>query len=157
MEEYIERAADFQHTKNTRDLIGLRVLTISGRKLGTVRDVRLNKTHALEGIVAKKGILGRRRYICRTYIKEINDKAILLSIEPATTHENRRVVSADGKVFGKVVRLNRVGITNQIQSILVRRRMHKVTIPFSQVKLLGKSIILRTNYEQARKKYGKNT
>ena len=155
MEQYIEHAADFQHTKNAKDLVGLRVLTTSGRKLGTVREVRLSKTHAFDGVVVKKGLLGRKRYICKTYIKEVSDKAILLSIEPATTHEGRKVVSVDGKVFGKVIKLHRVEYTNQIHSLLVRRRLHKVTIPFSHVKLLGKSVILKKNYELARKTYGK--
>lgn len=155
MEQYIEHAADFQHTKNVNDLVGLRVLTTSGRKLGTVREVRLSKTHAFDGVVVKKGLLGRKRYICKTYIREVSDKAIFLSIEPATTHEGRRVVSADGKVFGKVIKILRVEHTNNIHSLLVRRRLRKVTIPCSHVKLFGKSIILKTNYEQARKAYGK--
>jgi sporulation protein YlmC with PRC-barrel domain len=155
MEQYIEHAADFQHTKNANDLVGLSALTSSGRKLGTVREVRLSKTHAFDGVVVKKGLLGRKRYIGKTYIKKVSDKAVLLSIEPATIHEGRKVVSVDGKVFGKVIKLHRVEHTNQIHSLLVRRRLHKVTIPFSHVKLLGKSIILKTNYEQARKTYGK--
>jgi len=154
MERYIEHTSEFEHTTNAKDIVGLRVITASGRKLGTVREVRLSNTRAFEGIVIKKGTLGRKRYIGKTYIKEVG-KAVLLNIEPATTHEGRTVVSADGKAFGRVIKVNRVEHTNQIQSLLVRRRLHKVTIPFGQVKLLGKSIILKTNYEQARKAYGK--
>jgi len=155
MEQYIKHCVEFHHTKNAKDLVGLRVLTTSGRKLGTVREVRLSKTHAFNGVVVKKGLLGRKRYICKTYIKEVSDEAVLLSIEPATTHEGRKVISVDGKVFGKVIKLNCVDHTNQIHSLLVRRRLHKITIPFSHVKLLGKSIILKTNYEQTRKAYDK--
>lgn len=156
MEKYIEKAADFQHTKNAKDIVGLGVLTISGHTLGTVREIRLSKTHAFDGIVTKKGLLGRKRYICKTYIKEVNDKAVLLSIEPAITHEGCKVVSVDGKVFGKVIKVHRVEHTNQIHSLLVRRYLHKVTIPFNHVKILGKNIILKKNYEQMRKAYGKH-
>ncbi len=153
MEIYTERSAAFADTRNAKKLIGIRVLTPSSEVFGKVREVRLHHTtHAFEGVVVKRG--SASRYIGKSYVARITNDAVTLSIEPAILVVGRPVVSSDGKRFGKVIKIQRVGHTNDIASLTVRRSLlRKAVVPASGVKQFGASIILKKTHKDACK-YG---
>ena len=149
METYIEKGEPFKGTRSAKDLIGLRVLTSTGEMFGRVSEVRLHGTsNALEGMV-----VGRKHYVCKTYIQKITEDAVLLDIEPAVMFIGRKVITSDGKVFGKVKKITRVDHTNEIASFVVTRSFfRKTTLQFSTVKKLSHSVILKKTFEEVRKR-----
>ena len=115
MESYIEQRAEFLETFNAKDIVGIKVLTSSGEMIGRVSEVRLNNSSKnLEGLVVKGQKLQTPTYICTKYIKKIAKDAIILAIDPAILYWGHKVISCDGKVFGKVMKIERVGKTNNI-------------------------------------------
>src|SRR3989338_797595 len=56
VDKYVENSLLLKETRNARDLVGIRVLTVSGEVLGRVKEVRLNPTSAvLEGVLLYVG------------------------------------------------------------------------------------------------------
>ncbi len=156
METYIERGAEFADTRDAQDMVGASVLTQAGDAVGRVQEVRLHKeTGALEGIVVRGKRLRVPHYICKAYLKRIAPGAIILGIEPAALWIGRKVVSADGKAFGKVVEVRREGRTRRISALLVRRPLfRKATIPFSHVTHSGQAFVIKSAHKDAGKRYG---
>ena len=153
IDKYVENSLLLKETRNASDLVGLRVLTVSGEVLGRVKEVRLNPASAvLEGVIVNRGPFRTPCYMCKRYIERITRDAVLLNIEPALLYTGRKVISSDGKLFGNIWEVRRVRQTNEIESLLVKRTFfRKATIPFSQVKKLGISIIIKKTYAEASK------
>jgi len=153
IDKYVENSLLLKETRNAHDLVGLRVLTISGEVLGRVKEVRLHHTSTiLEGVIVNRGLFRAPCYMCKRYIERITHDAVLLSIEPVLLYVGRQILSSDGKMFGKVREVRRVRQTNEIESFLVKRTFfRKATIPFNQVKKLGTSIIIKKTYAEASK------
>jgi len=107
-------------------------------------------TNAFEGVMVKRG--STPRYVGKSYVARITDDAVILAIEPAMLSIGRPVLSSDGKRFGKVTAITRVGHTNTIASLTVRRSLlRKVTVPASSIKHFGESIILKKTHKEASK------
>ncbi|HLC60342.1 MAG TPA: PRC-barrel domain-containing protein [Candidatus Nanoarchaeia archaeon] len=154
IDKYIENSLLLKETRNAHDVVGLRVLTVSGEVLGKVKEVRLNPTTAVfEGVVVNRGLFRAPCYMCKRYIEKITNDAVLLGIEPVLLYVGCKVISSDGKEFGKVRQVRRVNQTNDIESLLVKRTFfRKATIPFSQVKKLGSSIVIKKTFAEASKR-----
>lgn len=154
IDKYVENSLLLKETLNAHDLVGLSVLTVSGEVLGRVKEVRLHHTSTvLEGIVVNRGLFRTPCYMCKRYIEKITHDAVLLGIEPVLLYVGRQVVSSDGKVLGEVRKVHRIRQTNGIASLLVKRTFfRKTTIPFSQIKKLGTSIIIKKTYAEASKR-----
>jgi len=156
MESYVEKSSQFEQTKNARDLLGIKVLSMSGEVLGKVLQVQLHeKTNALEGIICKRAMFRKPSYncyFCEKYIDRITHDAIILNIEPALVWVGHKVVSNDGKVLGKITNVNRVNDTNAIDSLLFKRFFFKtVRIPIGAVKQLGKSVVVKKDHADIKK------
>ena len=154
VDKYVENSLLFKETRNARDLVGLRVLTVSGEVLGRVKEVRMHHTSTvLEGVLVSRGLFRTPCYMCKRYIEKITHDAVLLGIEPVLLYVGRQVISSDGKLFGKVREVRRVHQTNEIESLIVKRTFfRKATIPFSQVKKLGSSIVIKKTFAEASKR-----
>ena len=156
MEEYCKKNMLFAHTKDARDLLGLRILSVSGEVLGKIAKVRLNPTtNELEGIVCSRSVFSNPSdpcYFCKDYIDRITDDAALLNIEPTFIWVGHDVITADGKVVGRVNKVNRVANTNDIESFFFKRSFFRTaTIPARDVKKIGTSIVLKTTYLEVKK------
>ncbi len=149
MENYIDKADEYEHTRGAHDLIGKRVLAKSGAVQGRVKEIRLNdKTSNFEGVLVKRRFKSTQ-YFCKTYIERVTAKAILLSIEPVSQYLKRTVISADGKRIGTVKSIARNDNTNNIRSIIVSIGWTRTTsILAKDIKLLGNSIILKKAYAE---------
>ena len=154
VDKYVENSLLFKETRNARDLVGLRVLTVSGGVLGRGKEGRMHHTSTvLEGVLVSRGLFRTPCYMCKRYIEKITHDAVLLGIEPVLLYVGRQVISSDGKLFGKVREVRRVHQTNEIESLIVKRTFfRKATIPFSQVKKLGTSIIIKKTFAEATKR-----
>ena len=149
MEIFIEKASAIDETLKIQDILGKRVLAKSGAVLGRVKAIHFNKgKYFIEGIVIRK-FFKEDKYICITYVNSITSKAVILSVEPVTLFEGCDVVSHDGKKVGTAKKVNRVGNTNRVASLTVKRNLfQKMEIPHTNIEHFGTSIILSKTYEQ---------
>lgn len=144
MEEIIKDKSLMDRTRSVKDILGVRVLSKSGENIGVVKDVRYGlRSMGIKGILTKhpfKGFL----YIGSGYIEIISDESIILSIDPATLLIDKRVITHQGKVIGKVKKVDRVRNTNAISKIHVKRFLHKAfVIKPLDIEKNGDSIILK--------------
>lgn len=144
MEEIIKDKSLMDQTRSVKDILGVRVLSKSGEKIGVVKDVRYGpKSMGIKGILTKHPYKGPL-YIGSDYIGIISDESIILAIDPATLIMNKKVVTYQGKVIGRIKKIERVGNTNLISKIHVKRFLHKAfVIKPSDIEKSGDSIILK--------------
>ncbi|OIO80484.1 hypothetical protein AUJ84_03420 [Candidatus Pacearchaeota archaeon CG1_02_32_132] len=144
MEEIIKDKSLMEHTRSVKELLGLRVLSRSGEKIGAVKDVRYSlRAMNIKGIFTRHPKIGNL-YIGSDYIEIISKDSILLSIDPAILNMNKKVITHQGKVLGKVKKIERVGNTNIISKMHIRRFLHKAfVIKLSDIGNNGDSIILK--------------
>lgn len=154
MEQYIEQGDAYGQTRRLKNILGLRVLSKSGDVLGRVVEVRMDhKRESFEGVLVRMRNL-KKVYVNKTYVQKITDEAVLLSITPAIVYKGRKVVSSDGKAFGKAIEVRREGTTNNIEAIIVQRHfVRRVAVPIKDFSKLGASLILKKTYSDAKKEY----
>ena len=135
-----------EETTGLKSCLHKRVLTPKGYIVGTVKDVRVDeKAHHFEGIVIGK-LFQKPFFISRDYVHTISADTIVLKEELITLYKGRELISFEGKSLGTVIGVERIGNTNKLSSILVRKkglmRKHK-TINVDQIAHIGASIILK--------------
>jgi sporulation protein YlmC with PRC-barrel domain len=151
MEEYLEKGPSFDHTRNAHDIVGRQVLASGRSEVGRVAEVRISPDEGhFKGVLIKRGLLQKKIYISAEYIERLAKGAVLLSIDPAFLQRGMPMLTNDGKRFGKVIDLVRDDLTNKIRTYVVRRYLRTLQIPASEVKGVGRSVMLTKNYEQAK-------
>ncbi len=146
--EYVTRKeVNLDETVDIRRLAGKRVLSKGGTIVGNISEVRVNsQTLELDGL-----IIGRQFekpiYIGKSYFSTLSNQSVILNIEPSILLKGLKVVTSDGKVLGKVIKVNRVNNTNEINSLLVRRWWNKYLIPSDEIKQLGNSVLIKRKYD----------
>lgn len=146
--------ASIDETSNLKRLLGARVLSVNGIVVGRVREVRIDPGKlSLEGIFVSRGIFQPALYIGASYFERASNDAVILNIDPFVLLKGKGVVSSDGKRIGRIKDLIRDDFSNNVKEIIVGKLFGKdFKIPYENVKLTGKSTILKINYD-ATKKY----
>jgi len=138
----------FRDTIEISDVIGKKVLTSDGEKLGKVKSVHMHpRDLTVEGIVLDPGFFDANQFIGAGYINSITDEGIVLSIHPVTEYVGVKVFDYTGKEIGKVREVNRSKQTNTLLSILVDRNgQEDILIRADYIATAGKNIVLREPY-----------
>lgn len=155
MEEVVEKNKQFVETTNLRKIVGTKVLTEGGLSIGRVLQVRINTdTKTLEGILVKRGLFKGTLYLGSNFFDKLSPEGIILNIEPVILLCGRKVVTYDGEVIGVVKDVARFGRTNSIKSLSVHSFSRgNFIVPASEIKSLGKSIILKNSYNAPKKSF----
>ncbi len=145
--------ASIDETSNLRRLIGARVLSVDGLVVGRVREIRIDpKKMDLRGIFVSRGIFQPLLYIGVSYFNRASNDAVILNIDPFVLLKGKEVVTSDGKKIGRVKDVIRSDFSNNVKEIVVGKLFRNgFKIPYENVKLTGKSLILRVNYDGAKK------
>ncbi|MDO8508658.1 MAG: PRC-barrel domain-containing protein [Nanoarchaeota archaeon] len=139
-------------TLNLRSLIGARVISSGGLVAGRIKEVRVNpKSMGLQGILISRGIFKKFLYVGKSYFDRISNDAIILNIDPFVFLKGKKVISSDGRVVGRIRDIKRSDETNNIKSIIITTIFRRFNIPVENVKLLGKSVLLKIDYDGAKK------
>jgi len=127
------------------DYIGKKVVSKSGKTIGTIRDVLFTEK-GVKGFIIHRFFT--RFYIDNAYFNTIGKQA-MLSINPAILLAGKVVFDADGKRLGKVVNVNRKNKSNDFESITVKKRffLKGIDIPKSEIDIMKNNIILNKAYE----------
>jgi len=147
-----ERA--LEKTVNLKKLIGKRVLSKGGKIVGKIFEIRINPNNlGLEGILVKGNVIGKIMYIGKSYFSSLSHEAVILNIEVSVLIKDKQVIDSKGKKIGRVKEVLRKGTRNDLKGLFVKSLFSKkFFIPASAIGHVGKSVVLRSNYN-ARKKY----
>ena len=131
--------------ESIRDYLGKKVVSKSGKTIGSIREV-LFTDNGIKGIIVYR--LFSRFYVDKSFFNTVGNKA-MLSINPVMLLKRKEVFDLDGKRLGKVVKVNRKNNTNDFDSITVKKRffLKSIQIPKSEIDVMKKNIILNKVYE----------
>ncbi len=147
LEQWSEKSSP-SSTFSAQDMRGVSILSSRGVLLGKVAKVQIHlRSFKCMGIIAHLKLSGRLVYFGIDYIKTFSPQGVILSIEPAYLLLRRRVITADGKVLGRVKEVRRIGTTNQIKELVVKALFRAPRIIASEdISSLAQSIILKEQY-----------
>ena len=149
--EYISRrGSNLDNKINIKKIIGKQVLSKGGTIVGRISELRINSdTLELVGLVID-GRFKKPVYIGKSYFSHLSEKAVILNIELSILIVGKKVITLDGKVLGKVKEVNRKGTTNDVESFVVRFLWRKYIIPYTDIKQIKSSVIIKHKYETAK-------
>jgi sporulation protein YlmC with PRC-barrel domain len=146
MEQIKHKTLPFEKTVDMYDLIGKKVLSNDGTKIGKVKSFHLHpKDLTVEGIKVDPGWFEADHYIGGNYVEKITKDAIILSMMPVTEYVGLLVHDSDGKEIGKISAVNRSNKTNKLLSITVDSKHHDEDINISSdyISAIGNSVMLK--------------
>jgi sporulation protein YlmC with PRC-barrel domain len=131
--------------ESVKDYLGKKVVSKSGKTIGSVKDV-LFTGNGIKGIIVAKGL--SKFYVDSAYLNTVSKKA-MLSINPITLFLGKEVFDVDGRRLGKVIDVIRKNNTNDFEAIVVKKRIYSkgVEIPKSNIDVMKNNIILNKSYE----------
>ena len=145
MESIKGNTLPFRDTIELSGIVGRKVLTKDGKKIGKVTSVHINpRKLTIEGIILNPGLFDAYQYIGANYINSITDEGVVLNILPVTEYVGIKVFDFTGKEIGKVKEVNRSKQTNTLLSILVSRSgKEDVLIRADYIAAAGENIVLK--------------
>jgi len=135
-------------TLDLKSIIGRKVLTKKGEKIGKIQAVHINPSDfKLEGITVDKPGLVENDYIGRNYIQAINQEGAFLKITPLSEYLDKKVFDARGRKIGKVKEIKRSRKTNKIITLVVGRGLLKgdLIVPSKMIGSINDAIVLKYN------------
>jgi len=146
--EYVtRREPNLDKWINIKKLIGKRVLSKGGTIVGYISEIRINSnTLELEGIVIKKNFK-KPIYIGKSYFSHLSNRAVILNMEPSILFVGKKVITIDGRIIGKVKKVNRKGTTNEVESFVVTSVWRKYLIPISGVRRVTNLVLIKNKYD----------
>ena len=135
---------DIEHMDFLLRYLGKKVFSLSGEKVGTVKDVVFDKG-------SHKGfLLTNNLFIDKEYFNKDFDQAMMLQIEPVTNIIGKLVYDVEGKKIGKVKDIERTNNGNDYKALLVKKNIFSkpIVIAKKNVKIAKKNVILKIVIEK---------
>ena len=132
-------------------IMGKKVLSKEGKDIGIIDNIFVNPDDLnVEALSVKKGMFSEDYCIGSDYLDKITEDGALLKINPSKEIEGKKVFDKDGKEIGKVKEIKRVGTTNLIQSVVVKRGLgdEDVEIFEKDIDTIGENLILEKGYKK---------
>lgn len=148
MENIKHNTLPFKDTIEVSDVVGRKVLTKDGVKIGKVKSVHIHpRDLTIEGIVIDPGFFDAYQFIGASYIDSMTGEGIVLNIHPVTEYMGVKVFDSTGKEIGKVKEVNRSKQTNTLLSILVDRDgKEDAVIRSDYIATAGENIVLKESF-----------
>ena len=143
----VKKEAHLDKTVNIKKLVGKRVISKGGTVIGYVSEIRVNSNNLqLEGIVVDR-TFENPIYIGKSYFSKLSQNSVILNVELSILVNGKKVVTLDGKVLGRVKKVNRRGNTNEIESLVVSSFWRKYLIPSSEIKQIMASVQIKHKHD----------
>ena len=125
------------------NLMGKKVVDSGGVEVGKILDVKVAPTVKKEiGIVVDPGFFRKGLPLSGEFIEKITDDVIYLNIIPSIRLNGMRVINAFGRDIGKVKNINRIGKTNNIESIVVGSIPADLVVPVVDIDIVNSDTII---------------
>ena len=135
------------------EILGKEAIDPNGSVLGVVTKVHIDrKKKKIVGITIDMGILKPDLYVGADHIKNFGSDAVLLKKVPIHKYKGFKVLTAEGKVLGKVIEM--VADDTHIKEFIIKNKefLEPVKISYKDIKDIGESIILKKNYKEKKAK-----
>lgn len=135
---------DIEQMNFLSDYLGKKVFSVSGDKIGTIKDV------VFENGVHKGFLLSNKLFIDKEYFSKDYDHAMMLLIEPVTSIIGKLVFDVAGTKLGRVKDIERSNNANDYQSLLVKKNIFSkpLVIEKKHVDITKKNVILKVAFEK---------
>ncbi len=111
----------FDMTVDVGRLIGKKVLTNDGKKIGKIKGLNIHPNElTIEGIRVDRGMFEVDQYIDENYIKSLSQDGAVLKSIPVTEYVGMEVYDSMGKKVGKIMDVSRSKMTNTLNSLKVK-------------------------------------
>lgn len=141
-----------KNTTTSDDILGKEAVDPSGGILGVVVKMHINtSTKQILGLTVDTGLTKPDLFIGINFISHFGKDAVLLKKVPEEKFKGMRVLTTNGIKVGNVNEI--VMENNDIKEFIIKSRKSTllkkklVTIPYSEVKEIGASIILKKDYK----------
>jgi sporulation protein YlmC with PRC-barrel domain len=125
------------------NLIGKKVVDSGGVEVGKILDVKVLPSVKKEiGVVVDPGFFRKGLPLSGEFIEKITDDAIYLNIIPSIRLNGMKVMNAFGREIGKVKNINRIGKTNNIESIVVGGIPTDIVVPVADIDIVNSDTII---------------
>lgn len=144
MKQIKHKSANVNQVININKIIGKKILSKDGEKLGTIGNVYIHPAKlTIEGIEVC-GAWACGEYMGKDYIKSLTSDGAVLSIIPFYRIRGKKVYDKNGKKIGKVKNINRSKKTNSVVSLVVGRGLMKkdIVINKNEIGNIGKNVVL---------------
>lgn len=135
------------------EILGIEAVDPDGSVLGVVTKVHIErKTRKIVGITIDMGFLKPDLYLGINHVRDFGKDAVLLAKVPAPKFKGLKVLTAEGKVLGKVIDMALHNSTIKEISVANRRILGKQQwISYPNIKEIGDTIILKKDYKSSEK------
>lgn len=150
MKETKHNTIPFEETIEVGAVIGKKVLTDDGKKIGKVKSLHIHQSDlSVEGVLVDPGMFEPVQYIDKGYIKSITTEGVILKVTPVTDFIDKLVYDSTGKKIGKVIVINRGKKTNTLLSITVKRndKGDDQIIMADYISVVGEAVMLKEPIE----------
>jgi len=148
--QYVSKKETLNPTVNIIGLIGKKVISKGGTIVGYVSEVRVSGNNLeLQGIVIKRKFQGPI-YIGKSYFSSLSNIAIILNIELNILIKGKKVLTFDGKVLGRVRKVNRKKFTNEIENLVVNSLWRKYLILPTDIKQIKSTVLVKYKYNESK-------
>jgi len=136
------------------DILGKDAVDPDGSVLGGVTKVHVDRNKMkIVGITIDMGLMKPDLYVGISHVKSLGDDAILLKKVPAPKFKGLKVLTAEGKVLGRVIDMVIFNSTIKEFTVANRRILGKrLGIKYKDIKEVGDSIILKKDFKHKEKK-----
>lgn len=111
-------------------------------EVGKILDVKVLPSMKKEiGVVVDPGLFRKGLSLSGEFIEKITDDVIYLNIIPSIRLNGMKVINAFGREIGKVKNINRIGKTNNIESIVVGSTPTDIIIPVADIDIVDSDTI----------------
>jgi len=130
------------------EILGKEAIDSNGAVLGVVTKVHIDKKiRKIVGITIDMGILKPDLYVGVDHIKNFGQDAVLLKKVPIQKYKGFKVLTAEGKVLGKVIEM--IADDTHIKEFVIKNKefLEPIKIKYKDIKDIGESIILKKDYK----------
>lgn len=126
---------------STRHILGKQVLTKAGLVVGKIKDIRIDESQKVQGVIISRRFWQKKLYVDTALIVQLSVHAVILKREPYNTLKGRRLFDHDGKPLGRVVS---VQYGEKLENVKVKKLFRrKKTINADKFELREKSLLLK--------------
>lgn len=124
------------------------VFSKDGEKIGRVKEI-IFSNYEIEGVLCAKLFFFNKIFVEKNYIDRFTSQGIMLRVNPVTLTVGKHVFDKQGKIIGRVKRVNRKTSANNFETIIVKKGFfgkEKVIYP-QDIAIIKKNIILKVAVE----------
>ncbi len=139
-----------EQSEPVSQISGKPVFSSTGKEIGKVKEILVHPVELrVESVLIDRGMFSLGTLVGREYVDSLTKDGVFLNIVPVTEFDGMTVLDVHGAEIGRVSRVNTIGESNSIESLVVERGIlgGSVSIPKNAVEYVGDRIHLNIHID----------